>query len=235
MHNVPIKIKKGGHSLNQVADELKVDLRENLSVGEKQPLNRWLFLFVFLFLAALIFVISWNLFFTNKAVFSHLVPKEAVIFGLIDQESLYNQTASFHGFLQERNFYGYGAISKINNYLNQADLNFQSDFQSIFKKQFAFILMPPDAETSFPFMIIFEKNQSLAKLEHILSKVEPNIKRDYNFSTESYRQITMTILKPISSVASGLPDLYAYAQIEEYFIICNSKQTIKALIDSIID
>ena len=235
MHNVSIKIKKGKHSPDQIADNLKIDLNEKLEKNKKQPFRRWLFLIAFLLLGGLIFTGIQVFFFSNKIAFSHLIPEETVIFSLIDQESLYNQTASFYEFLQENNFYGQNAISKINGYFNQADLDLKDDINPLFKKQAAFVLMTSVDETSFPFAIILEKNQSSSKIEQILSKIEPNLKEDYNFSTEDYRQIKTTILKPIFSAASGMPDLYVYAQIEEYFIICNSKQIIKAFTDLIID
>lgn len=235
MRNVSIKIKKGKYSPDQIEDNLKVDLNEKPERNIKQPLNRWLFLIIFLFSGGLIFAGIQSFFFSNKLAFSHLIPEETVVFSLIDQESLYNQTAPFYEFLRENNFYGQNAIFQINDYFNQTDLNLKSDIYPLFKKQAAFVLMAPTDETSFPFAIIFEKNQSSSKIEQILSKIEPNLKKDYNFSTEDYRQIKTTILKPILSAVSGIPDLYAYAQIEDYFIICNSKQVIKAFIDSIID
>lgn len=235
MSKIAIKIKNGKHSLDQVADNLKVDLREDLSIKKEQPFKRWLFLFVLLLLGGVIFAGIQALFFSNKIAFSHLIPKEAVIFGLIDQTSLYNQTVPFHGFLQENNFYGQDAISKMGDYFKQADLAIQNDIYTLFKKQAAFILMPSNSETPLPFVVIFEKNQPLSKIEQVLSKIEPNLKKDYNFSTENYRQIKMTILKPISFVSTTLSTLYAYAQIDNYFIICNSQQTMEAFIDSIID
>lgn len=235
MSNVFIKIKNsGGRSPDQTSDELKIDLRENLSTNKKGPLKKWLFLFIFLFLAASIFTISQNIFFSNKTAFSHLIPEEAVVFSLINQESLYNQTASLYGFLQESNFYGYNAISKINGYLNQAGLSF-NDFYPLFKKQSAFILMASNSETPLPFVVIFEKNQSSSKIEQFLSQIEPSLKEDFNFSIENYRQIKITRLKPISFASEVSPDLYTYAQIGDYFIVCNSLQKMKIFIDSIID
>lgn len=235
MSKVNIKIKKGKCSPDQIADNLKVDLRDDLSVEKKQPFKRWLFLFVFLLLGGVIFAGVQAFFFPNKTVFNRLIPEESVVFGLIDQTSLYNQTAPFYGSLRENNFYGQNAISKVGDYFNCAGLSVQSALYSLFEEQSAFILMPANSETPFPFVVIFKKNQPTAEIERVLSKIEPKLKEDYNFSTEKYRQIKTTFLRPISFVSDGLPDLYAYAQIDGYFIISNSKQTIEALIDSIID
>jgi len=235
MNKVNIKIKKGECPPNQIADNLKVDLREDLNAKKRQPFKRWLFLFIALFLLVLIFTVCQNTFFSDKTSFNRLIPKEAVVFGLIDQASLYNQTAPFYGLLRENNFYGQNALSKIGGYFNQANLDIQNDFQPLFKQEAAFILMPSNSETSFPFAVIFKKNQPSSEVERILSKIEPKLKEDYNFSTEKYRQIKTTFLRPISFISDGLPDLYAYAQIDGYFIISNSKQTIEAFIDSIID
>lgn len=235
MSKVNIKIKKGKYSPDQIEDNLKIDLSEKPEKNKRQPLKRWLFLITFLILGGLIFAGVQAFLFPNKTAFSHLIPEETVVFSLIDQESLYSQTAPFYDFLRENNFYGQNAIFKINDYFDQTSLNLKSDIYPLFKRQAAFVLIAPTDETSFPFAIIFEKNQSLSKIDQILSRIEPSLKKDYNFSTEDYRQIKTTILKPILSTASGMPDLYAYAQIEDYFIICNSKQVIKAFIDSVIN
>ncbi|MEA2113532.1 MAG: hypothetical protein U9P63_02655 [Patescibacteria group bacterium] len=234
MRDTPIKIKKGEYSPDQIRDDLKVDLNEKSEESSRWLSKKWLFLFIFLFSAVSVLAVG-QMFFSRKMPFANLIPQNAVIFSLINQESLYNQTAPFYGFLRESNFYGQNAISTINDYLNQVDLNFKSAFCPLFKKQAAFVLMIPNDETPFPFAIIFQKNQSSAEIRQFLSIVEPNLKKDYNFSTEDYRQVKTTVLKPISSFLDNLPRSYAYAQIEEYFIICNSKQIMKELIDSIID
>ena len=113
----------------------------------------------------------------------------------------------------------------------QADLDFQNDIQPLFKEQVAFILLPVNNDSPFPFLLIFEKKDSLAQISQILSKIEPKLKVDYNFSSQVYRQIEIIVLEPFLSPLSK----YTYAQIEDYFIISNSQESLKLLIDTVVN
>ena len=241
-----IKIKKSKLSADKITDELKVDLRNNSEKKPKQPSKKWLFLSIFLILV--IIGLSVGLFFSvqKKLAFNDLVPEQAVIFSLIDQPDLYEQVSPFYQLLRENGFYDQGAISKIGDYLNQAGLNLKEDIQPLFKKQAAFVLMPAphrdfsgagpaNSETSFPFLLLFKKQASLDGVNHLLSQIEPVLKKDYNFSSQIYRQIEITVLKPLFPPSIGKPDLYAYSQIEDYFIISNSQESLRMIIDSIIN
>ena len=82
-----------------------------------------------------------------------------------------------------------------------------------------------------PFVLLLEKNSSKAQISHILTKIETKLKQDYNFSWQAYRQIEITVLKPIFSS----PAVYAYSQLDSYFIISNSQESLGKVIDFIID
>jgi len=156
----------------------------------------------------------------------------AVVFSLIDQGALYDQLSPFYQFLKERGFYGQGAVAQIGNYLSQSDLDFKKDIQPLFKKQIAFILMPANSETAFSFAMIFERKTSLDKVNHILNRIEPNLKKDYNFSFQVYRQVEITILKPLFSWSVKT---LKYAKIGDYLVISNSQELLKKIIDQVID
>ena len=230
-----IQIKKGKLSADKITDELKVDLRNNSEKKPKQPSSKWLFLSIFLILV--IIGLSVGLFFSiqKELAFTDLVPEQAVVFSLIDQPDLYEQISPFYQLLRENGFYDQGAISKIGDYLNQAELNLKEDIQLLFKKQAAFVLMPANSETPFPFLLLFEKQASLDNINHLLFQIEPVLKKDYNFSSQIYRQIEITVLKPLFPPSIGKPDLYAYSQIEGYFIISNSQESLRIIIDSVIN
>ncbi len=219
MSKIPIKVKKG-KAVEKVAEEMKVDLRNELVKEQKQPSRKWLFLGI-LFLIIVILFISWLFFSQEKLPFTDLVPEEAVIFSLINQPEFYPQISSFNQ----------STINKLNDYFNQAQLNFQEDIQPLFKKQIAFILLPANNETALPFVLLLEKNSSKAQISHILTKIETKLKQDYNFSWQAYRQIEITVLKPIFSS----PAVYAYSQLDSYFIISNSQESLGKVIDFIID
>lgn len=234
MPKISIKIKKGNLPVEQVSDELKVDLRKEPSKEQKQPSRKWLFLSFFLIVIILFLIAGQLFFFPKKSAFADLVPENAVVFCLIDQEVFYPQMAPFLQFLRENNFYGPSAISaidKLNDYFNQAQLDFGPDTQSLFKKQMAFILLPANSETPFfPFVLLFEKKASLAQISQVLDKIEPKLKQDYNFSSQIHRQIEITILKPLFSSS----DSYLYGQIDNYFIISNCQESLEKMIDLVI-
>ncbi len=234
MTKVVVKVKKGRLTADKVSDDLKVDLRNGPEEKpkQKQPKKRRLFLFIFLIAVIIFLSAGWLFSYWQKLAFADLVPEETVVFSLIDLGALYDQLSPFYQFLKERGFYGQGAVVKIGDYLNQANLDFRKDIQPLFKRQIAFILMSANQETDFPFAMIFEKNTSLDKIDHILKRIEPNFKKDYNFSVRIYRQIEMTILKPLFPWSIKT---LSYAKIGDYLVISSSQELLKKIIDLAID
>ncbi len=229
MPKIPIKIMKG-QSAEKVADELKVDLRNNsVQPKQKQPSKKWLFLGI-PGLIIVVLLVSWLIFSQEEMPFAGLIPQEAVIFSLIDQTGFYQQTAPFSQFLKDSNFYGQSVIDKLSNYLTEANLNFAKDIQPLFKKEMAFILLPANQEVKFPFILILEKEVSGSKISQILEKIEPKLKQDYNFSSQTYRQIRITILEPLTDSSN-----YLYGQMENYFVISNCQNSLEKIINSIIN
>lgn len=229
---IKISVKKD-NSKQKILKDSDIDLRNNLDVKQEKPFKKWFFLNIFI-LIIIVLAFNWWFLSSQKVPFKDIVPENRVIFSLVNQEALYNQASPFYGFLRENNFYVQPAIAKINDYLKQADLSFKDNIQSAFKQEAGFILMPANDETSFPFFLIFERKVSFKDIKSVLDKIEVNLKKDYNFSKEKYRQIEITVLDPIYST-DNLPKLYAFAQIEDYLIIANSTQLLKEIINSIID
>ncbi|MBU1255822.1 hypothetical protein KKH35_03050, partial [Patescibacteria group bacterium] len=196
---------------------------DNLDVKQKKSFKKWFFLSIFI-LIIIVLAFNWWLLSSQKIPFKDLVPENRVVFSLVNQEALYNQTSP----------YTQPAMDKINNYFKQVDLSFKDNVQSAFKQEAGFILMPANDETSFPFFLAFERKASFGDIKSVLDKIEVNLKKDYNFSQEKYRQIEVTLLDPIYST-DNLPNLYAFAQVEDYFIITNSKELLKEIINLIID
>ena len=228
MPKIPIQVKKGDLA-EKVAEEMKVDLRNNQPAEQKQPSRKWLFLGIGLFLIIVFLVLGWWFFSSQKMAFADLVPEEAVIFSVINQADFYQQVGPFSQFLKDNNFYGQSIIDKFSNYLTEANLNFSEDVQSLFKKEMAFALLPANQEVKFPFVLILEREASGAKISQILEKIEPKLKQDYNFSSQTYRQIKITVLEPLTDSSN-----YLYSQIGDYFIISNSQESLEKIIDFII-
>lgn len=225
-----IKIKKGRP--DKVSEDLKVDLR-NQPREIKQPLNKWLFLSIFLIMVILVLSGSWYVFYFKKSSLIDLVPEQAVIYSLINQQAFYEHGSNLTQFLKQRNVYNKLAIDKISSYLNQANLSFEQDFGPLFEKEIAFVLMPANSETILPFLLIFEGKKPLRELKQTLDKIELEARNDYNLSFQTYRNNEITILEPLSS--SLVSGSYVYAQIKNYFVISNSKQVLSIIIDLVIN
>ncbi len=228
---IPIKIKKDKSNQQQVPKDLRVDLRNNQSAEKPRQLSKkWLFLNIFLVLIIVCLGISYWLLVSQERPFNDLVPEEVIVFSLIEQEKLYQQVWPFSQFLRDNNFYGQEAINKIEGYLSQLNISFKDDFQSLFKKQAAFILKPANSETPFPFVLVFEKKNSSIKMNDILEELSYRLKNDFNYSEQDYRQIKIINLGSLNGSQN-----YTYAEIEKYFIISNSLEFLKRTIDSIVD
>lgn len=234
-----VPIKKGSFK-RQISDDLKVNLREAESVFDprKQPSlpskRKRLFFSIFLFVIVALSVFSWWLYSSQKIPLVDFIPENAVAWGLINHQELYPQISPFGQFLADNNFYGQRAINKLDGYFDRAGLDFGQDVQPFLKKQAAFVLMPVNSETSFPFALILEKNNLSGDFSQFLSQIEPELKKDYNFSSYIYRQIKVSVLKPLFSEVPGLPRIYAFAQIEDYFILSDSQECLEKIIDLII-
>ena len=226
-----IFIKKQKNSdFDKVSNNLRVDLRKE-KINKKQSSRMWLFLSVFLLIIVIVLIFnSWFLS-SKKIDFIDLIPEETVVFSIIDKDILYPQIFPFKHFLEENNFYGQKAINQFNDYLNSAQLNFESDIQPFFEKDIAFILLSPNSEVEFPFIFILKSKVSMAQFSQVLNKIEPEFKKDYNFSSQNYRQIKITALKSFSTSSFN----YAYAQADGYFIISNSQDCLKNILNTIIN
>ncbi len=234
MSQVNISIKKGLKEPG-VDQNLKLDLRENKPRVKQKKSRKGTFLNIFLLLAIIGLVSFWYLFLPKNVPFYDLAPDKAVVFSVIDQKELYKSALPFKDFINESNFYGQGAVLRLNSYISsEAGLNFEKDIVPLFKEKAAFSVAPADPESAFPFLIILEKKGGGEKVDQVLNKVEMSLKRDFNFSVSSYRNNEINVLKPIAGYF-GLSSLYAYVQTENYLIIGNSKSLIESTIDKIIE
>ena len=226
-----IFIKKKGVELNKVSEDLKVDLRSK-KIEQKKSSKKWIYLSIFLFAVIILLTVNSRfLFFDKRIGFTDLIPEKTVVFSVIDQDILYPQVSPFWQFLKDSNFYGQGAMSQLNKYLNNAQLDFISDVKPYFEKEMAFVLLESDSETEFPFAFILKKKISTAQISQSLDKIELELKKDYNFFSETYRQTDIITLESFSPLSLD----YAYAQVGDYFIISNSQNCLKNIIDNVIN
>jgi len=227
---VKIFIKRKNNSdLNKLSNNSDVDLRKE-NINQKQSSKMWLFFSLFLLIIVIALALNLWIFSSKEIGFVDLISEETVVFSIINKDVLYPQVLPFNNFLKENNFYGQKAINHFNGYLNDAQLDFRSDIQPFFEKDIAFFLLSPNEEVEFPFALILESKVSVAQFSQVLNKIEPEFKKDYNFSSQAYRQIEITSLNSFS--ASSLN--YNYARIGDYFIISNSEGCLKNIIDNII-
>jgi hypothetical protein len=240
MPKIPIKIKKAPLE-KEVNDGLKVDLRLKdkdqssmmskviLWDKQKQPQRKRLFLAV-LMVIILACLSYWFLKPVPEIPLAKIIPQETVAFSLIDQKTLTSQILPFHRNLQKQSSFYQWLITAINQYLNQANLDFSKDIQPLFEKQLGLVLFPSNDQTAFPFVVFLRKEAPSAQINRILDQIEQVLKKDFHFSDQIYRQIKIISLKPLSSPSS----VYYYSQIENYLLISNSIDQLKKTIDLII-
>jgi len=71
----------------------------------------------------------------------------------------------------------------------------------------------------------------LAKTSQILNSIELEFNKEFNLYTEDYRQIKIAEISPLSNSNNN----YFYTQIEKYFIVSNSQESLEKIVDSIIN
>ena len=208
--------------IKKVSDELRVNLRKNKKKRKRSLSKKQLISVVFLFLTAIFLGYFISLF--NGDEFGKIVPSNAVIFSLIDQNAFYKQVS----------FSNNGQIlAQLNSYLSQNNLDLEKDIQPLFENKAAFILLSFDSETTFPFAAILKKKKLPGGLDNILESLKPTLKKNWNIFPQIYRQVEVEVLRPVINFSSNLPDLYVFAQTRDYFIISNSEEAMKKIIDSI--
>jgi len=227
-----IIIKKNNSSDHQVSEDSKLDLRNNQPTErQKQFSKKWLYISAFLFLVVIYLGVNYWFSVSQEKPFNDLIPKNAVVYSIVNQTELYLQISHFNQVIQGNNLFIQEIISKINGSLNQAGLSFSSDVQSLFKNQSAFIILPANSEVSLPFLVILERKEELAKVSQILNSIESELNKEFNLYNQDYRQIKITKISPLSNSYYN----YFYAQIERYFVISNSQESLEKMVDSIIN
>lgn len=230
-----IVVKKGNISSREIAEEVKVDLRSQPISEKKQPSKKWMFMGVILMVITFVGFFILSFLAPQRSAFNDIVSDEAVVFSVIDQKALYDQASPLYSSITNNNLYIQPALIKLNNYLSQNDLGFKEDILPFFKKDIAFVIMPRNSETHFPFLVLLEKENSLGNMSRFLDKIEINLKEDYNLTYQIYRQIKIITLDPLYSAQPSAPKKYVYAQVEEYFILSNSQASMENVINNIID
>lgn len=229
MAKIPIKFKKPSQ-MKPVAEEMKVDLRRG---GEKREpacfLSKKAGLILIGLLILLILGLSAKilLFAPSQIPFYEDLSKEAVVFVLLDQELFFQQALPFASIIKEKDFSK--TLDKISQAVNRANLNFSQDIQMLFEKQAIFVLLPADSQTPFPFGIILKRLVSNDKISQFIANFELELKKDYDFSDQDFRQIKIRRLSPITPSVSLL-----YAQVKDYFVITSSQNSMREIISLLI-
>ncbi len=234
MSQIPIN-KKSRLSFRKIADDLKVNLRNDKSSEKpKQPSKKWLFLSVILSILIIYLGINYYFLTFHKGPFNGSLDQlfeNAVAYAVVNQVQFYPQIASFNQVLQDSNFFGQGMVNRLNQYFDRAGLSFVDDIQPLFKDKLALMLLSANSDVSLPFLTILERKENLAKVSQTLNIVESEINKDFSISTYNYRQIKVTILDSLSVSYTQ----FLYTQIEEYLIISNSRESLEGVINFIID
>lgn len=238
MFQIPIN-KKRKLSFRKISEDLKVNLRGNkpgdgLKEKSKQPSRKWLFLSVILF--GLIIILSFNYYtLSSQKKFSDgsldYFFEKAVVYTIVNHIQLYPQVALFNQVLRDNNLINQEVINRFNQYLSQTRLNFTDNIKTLFKDKSALMILPANSDTSFPFLIVLERKENLAKISQILDIIESEMNKDFSISTYNYRQTKVTMFSSLSVTYTQ----FLYTQIEKYLIVSNSKESLEKAIDIIIN
>jgi len=235
---IPIKVKKKHNLDKQLREQVQAELKERFnSEGSKLKKDKRFLLLALVVLIGIAISIVWFFLSFQKPLFDDLAPAQAVVFAVVNQKTLYEQTAPFHGFLKDNNPYIYSALAKIDNYLEEADIDFKENIQPFFEEKAGFVLMPANIDTSVPFVLLFKKKFSFDKnlFNQSFFKFEQVLKKDYSLSFSDYRQVKLSIFDFLKVARPEAVEIYVYVEIEDYVLISNSQEAIKSIIDLIVD
>lgn len=209
------------------------DLKNNRQIKEKnkKPSRVWLVSCIILAVFLIGVLLKWQTSRLSQDDLLRLIPRERTAFGIIDQKKLFLQAEPFGQFLKNNYFYA-PLIDRLKFYFEEAGLDYQEVVSSKFENSLGFVLFAQNKESAFPFVFILKTKQpSLDSLEGI----KGFLRKDFNQASELYRQVEISNLTSLQKPRAGFPETCAFVQVGDYFLVANSVEVIKQMIDRIID
>ncbi|OGZ33436.1 MAG: hypothetical protein A2174_01230 [Candidatus Portnoybacteria bacterium RBG_13_41_18] len=188
---------------------------------------------IWLFLAGIFFLISCGLaakiFLFEKILlgqFSDKIPPQAISASLIKLPDL-TEGASGLGSLFRQNAAFSWWQDQIVQFLNLEGLSVQEDLLPALKDEAAFLIMPARNDHIVWAAIAQKENSQELAIQDVFGRIESGLQKRLGVSEQIYRQIE------INSVFSlRQPErIYYWSQIDDFIIISNNFEAVKAIID----
>ena len=157
---------------------------------------------------------------------------QTLVFAVLEKDQLYDKIKPWSAILGGNfSFFGW-FIGQADDYLKQANLDYERDISPLFRKKAALVIYQnQENPNSFPLIIFLEKKAASAQINRVLKQLEDPFKKEFYQADELYRQNNIVSLKSIKYNSL----IYYYTQIKNYFIISSSKEHLQNTIDLMID
>jgi len=101
------------------------------------------------------------------------------------------------------------------------------EISQLFENQMALAVLPELINSSPQWLFLATIKTDSIALQSALEKIEKNLKQNFNFVSQDYRQIRLAEIKPLSQNSPGV----FYSLIKKTFILSNSEAAIKNAIN----
>ena len=214
---IPIKIQNNSQLAGQ---EIKKRPELPKKPGKKISQYRLIFFIIILLLLILLLLVARKP--ASPWPFLEIIPADTSSFVLLNIDDLW---------LKQNPLAPQLFFSQAPDFLKKINLNFEQDIKPLYQEKIAFLMAPEQDRLDF-LVLLQRKNNQTEQGAKILAVIEKELKKDFNFSENSYRQLKITTLKP---VFNSDPNNYFYCQTQNYFIISNSLPWLEKILDRIIE
>lgn len=217
MGQIPIKITTNETSSNR--SPRPANGHTGAPVRSKKRVLFWLLLILIIIEAGIIAYLYISN--TTPAYYS-LIPKNSISVIYFNQSSLRDLIGGRPDWAPL-----ISAEQIFSDFLNKNGLS-ADEITSILEDKMALVWLPAAGQDSPPeWLFLATLNKSPAEASSIIEKAEKSLKQNFNLNSETYRQIEITQIEPLSQSYSG----FYFAQPENLFILSNDDQTIKSTVD----
>lgn len=231
MQPTPVKINKSSANGSESAKTARNTI--NLTDGPlaKTPTNglkKYLWLLLIL-VAAQAAAIAWLYLLKPISPYQKLLPPNAVATAYFNQNTLLNLTKSQLSADSAWPPLAWGEAA-LKNFLSQNKIEGPEQILALFADQMALAILPQTGQNNPPWLILSLIKVPGDQFSRSRDQIEQALKQNYNLTSEPYRQIKISQVQPLKDNKLSL----LYAEANGYFILANSKELIKTILDRII-
>lgn len=231
MQPTPIKINKPAVSGTEDAKPARnvLNLTNGLPTKPKaNGLKRYLW-FLLILAAVEGAGLIWLYLLKPTSPYQKLLPQETVVSSYFNQTTLINLIKSQRAADASWPPLAWGE-SALKGFLTQAKINQPEQVLSLFTDQMALAILPEETEIKPTWLLLASVKAPGDTFSQSRDKIEQVLKQNFNVTGESYRQVKISQIQPLSQDKNN----FFYAETDGYFILTNNETIIKKTIDKII-